>query len=458
MDKTVLITGSNGFVGSHIVDALLRHGYRVRAMVRATSDLRWLEEKPVETVIGTLQDADSLRAAVDGVDMVVHNAGIVSAPDPYHYYLHNTEGTTRLLEAALEAAPKLERFLFVSSQAAGGPTGEGGARREEDEPYPITDYGRSKLLAETSLRRYMDKLPITIVRPPSVYGPRDEAFLPLFKLIDRGLLPRIGGGQELSLVHAQDLARQVLAQLERDAAVGEVFHAAPFPPVTDEQFGLTIARVVSSHPRQVPLPGALLKYSYPVVYPLLKLVGVDPPFRPDKLPDVLAHRWVVSGEKAAKLLGFEGKLPLQAGLSQTAEWYRWKEWLTTRRDRMKVKGRARVESRAIGGRVRDYDPSCDLCGLVFEGEVKTPKHYEDEDFVIVDCMICRVPMAVLKEHRAAFTDEEKRRLIGIFRDLFGGDHTPDFEQRRIPDHAHVHYRNTGHPAPWIRRPEEADEA
>ena len=171
MASTVLVTGANGFVGSHIVDCLLRHGNKVRAMVRHTSDLSWLENKPVEICYGTLDDLPSLLTAVEGVDRIVHNAGVVAAKQKYLYFLHNSEGTHNLIKAVLQVytGNSRPRFLLVSSQTAAGPSGTKW-KTEDDPPSPITDYGRSKLLAESTLMRYSDQLPVTIVRPPSVYG------------------------------------------------------------------------------------------------------------------------------------------------------------------------------------------------------------------------------------------------------------------------------------------------
>ncbi len=449
----VLVTGANGFVGSHIVDALLRHGHTVHAMVRPTSNLAWLEGKEVHRVHGHLDRPETLQAALEGIDAVIHNAGVVSAPTKYHYYMHNTEGTHNLVKAALVGGRELKRFVFVSSQAAGGPSDTATPRREEDAPLPITAYGHSKLLAENLLRRYRDQLPISIIRPPAVYGPRDAAFLPMFKMVERGWMPLFGTGREVSLIHAQDLARQVLLQLTEEAAIGQVFHAAPYDPVSLEQFGQTMGKVLGNQPRPLQLPDGLLKHGYPLVYPAIRALGIRPPFQVDKLPDMLARRWTISGEKARRLLGFEGRFPLLTGVGQTAEWYRWKGWLTTRRDRLKRKKGGEAHMRFVEDTMRLFDPACDLCGLTFDGEYKTKKHYEDDDFVIVDCLICRVPMAVLKEHRAQFTASEKERLLKIFSDLFGNDATPDFEQRRIPEHAHVHYRTGLHAPPWVRRPE-----
>jgi len=453
MNKKVMVTGANGFVGSHIVDALLRNGYEVRAMVRETSDLTWLKEKPVEICIGDLHNEKALLDAVDGVSSVIHNAGIVSASNKYLYYRYNSEGTQNLLEAILKANPKLDRFVYVSSQAAGGPTAGDRLKTEEEVSNPVTDYGKSKLLAEAILKRYYDKLPISIVRPPSVYGPRDLAFLPMFKMILKGIQPTFGQGRQVSIVHVQDLARQILLQMENDAAIGEIFYSAPFEPVSFEEFGKVIQKVVSSNARVIKIPDKFLKYGYPVVYPLIKGVGVKPPIGVDKIPEFMQKRWTISGDKATTVLGFEGKLPLDQGVGQTAEWYRWKKWIKTHRDVLKEKGQALISRRFLDGKERDFDNSCDLCALTFDGEIKTKKHYEDDQFVIVDCMICRVPMAVLKEHRASFTEEEKVRLLEIFKDLFGNEAHPDFEQRRIPEHAHVHYRTMLHAPPWVKRPE-----
>ncbi len=453
MAKTVLLTGANGFVGSHVADALLARGDRVRAMVRVTSNLRWLENKSVDRTYASLEDYHSLCRALEGVDAVIHNAGVVSAPNKYLYFFNNTDGTRRLIEAVLESAPDISRFVYVSSQAAGGPTLDEEPRRESDPPNPITAYGESKLLAENHLKKYMDRIPISIVRPSPIYGPRDTGFLPYFKLISRGLLPLFGSGRELSLTHTQDLARQILVQLDNEEAVGEVFHAAPFDPVSLEEFTSTITRVLGGSPLVVNLPDTLIRYGFPLAYPLIRLLGIKPPFRVDKLPDILNPRWTISGDKAREMLGFEGVLPLLAGVGQTVEWYRWKKWVMTRRDRARSKGAVKPHLRMQGGRKRVYDPTCDLCALGFDGELKTVKHYEDDDLVIVDCLICRVPMAVLKEHRSLFSAEEKQRLLKIFRERFGEESHPDFEQRRIPAHAHVHYRNVPHTLPWERRPE-----
>lgn len=453
MTKKVLVTGANGFVGSHIVDTLLRRGYDVRAMVRKSSNLEWLERKDVELVYGTLDDREAMNLAVKGANAVIHNAGVIASQERYHYYKANSEGTRLLLEAVIENAPDISRFVYVSSQAAGGPTPTPGLRTEAQESEPVTHYGRSKLVAEGHLAKFDDQLPITIIRPPSIYGPRDIAFLTMFKMIADGWQPIIGDQRELSLTHVQDLARQIVLQMEHEDAIGEMFYSAPFDPITFEELGDLIAKVLGATPRKIRIPDAVIRYGYPAVFPILKILGIKPPFNNDKLPEILGERWTISGDKAKEMLGFEGQMPTLAGLGQTTEWYRWKKWLKSPRDKMKERGGIKVQMRSLDGKRKPYDCSCDLCALVFDGEIKTKKHYEDDDFIIVDCLICRVPMAVLKEHRASFTEEEKNRLLKIFKEQFGEVNHPDFEQRRIPEHAHVHCRNEPHLLPWQKRPE-----
>ncbi len=453
MPKKILLTGANGFLGSHITDALLRWGYEVRAMVRSTSNLQWLENKPVEIVYAALDEPSNLRKAVKGVQGIIHNAGIVSVDEYYHYFQYNSDGTRNLAQAAVDVSPKIKRFVLVSSQAAGGPTLNNVPRSEDQRPEPITAYGKSKLLAENHLRKFEDKFPISIIRPPALYGPRDYAWLPLFQMITKGFLPLIGQNKKLTMTHVQDVARQVMVQLEDKKAIGEIFHAAPFEPTSYKEFGDTISKILCENPRVIPLNDQVIKYVYPLLYPAIKIAGIKPPFRKDKLPDLFAPGWTISGEKAESVLGFEGKMPLLAGVGQTVEWYRWKKWVLSKRDRLKNCGGSRVTKKSQNGKDCRYDPTCDLCGLSFDGEIKTKKHYEDDKFIIVDCLICNVPMAVLKEHRSSFTEDEKKLLMKIFEDIFEKDQHPDFTQRRIPEHAHVHYRTVPHALPWQKRPE-----
>ncbi|MRR08798.1 NAD-dependent epimerase/dehydratase family protein, partial [bacterium] len=187
-NETTLVTGAAGFIGSHLVEDLLRRGHRVRCLVRKTSDLRWLAGPDIDLRYGSLDDLESLQAASRDVDYLYHLAGAVKARDPREFRRHNTEGALNLARAALAAAPRLKRFLFASSQAAAGPAAcLDRPVCEVDGCRPVSDYGKSKLLAERRLMELSPQLPLTIVRPSSVYGPRDTEIFMYFQWIYRRL-------------------------------------------------------------------------------------------------------------------------------------------------------------------------------------------------------------------------------------------------------------------------------
>src|SRR5207237_4757119 len=121
----VLVTGASGFVGSHIADRLIEGGHKVRALLRPSSSLRWLEGKPVEIVRGDMLDIDSLKESVQGVDAVVHVAGVTAAKNKEGFYRGNHLPTRTLLEAVRKYNPTIDRFIHCSSQTACGPSLDG---------------------------------------------------------------------------------------------------------------------------------------------------------------------------------------------------------------------------------------------------------------------------------------------------------------------------------------------
>ena len=201
-----LVTGATGFLGSHLVDQLLARGHEVHVLLRKNSNLRWLIGKPVQFHYGDVEaDLKGLHAGLHHADYCFHVAGVIAARRPQTYYQVNTIGTDHVLNACLQH-PSLKRIVVVTSLAARGPRQEPGPAQETDACHPITDYGKSKRDAELVALRYQDRLPITIIRPPAIYGPRDIAVLQFFKIAKWGVFPLpAGGGRMVNMAHALDV-------------------------------------------------------------------------------------------------------------------------------------------------------------------------------------------------------------------------------------------------------------
>jgi nucleoside-diphosphate-sugar epimerase len=320
----ILITGATGFVGSHLVEALSRRDVKVRALVRATSDHSFLERFGVERVEGHLGDRDSLRRAMAGAATVVHMAGAVRALRPTTFHEVNAAGTLRLVEA-MEQDGSAHRLVYLSSLAAAGPA-EGRPVEPDDEPRPLTTYGRSKLAGE---RHALGRVGIAtaVLRPPAVYGPRDRELLPFFRLAKRGLLPVIGPlTRRVQMVHVRDLADALVRAVEVPEATG-IFHIAESTAYTWSQMLELVEAAVGRRGVRVPVPAALLKTAA-----LGTQVGARMSRRPavfdhEKALDLLAAGWLCETEAARRDLGFTAATPLPEGLRETAGWYRAHGWM-----------------------------------------------------------------------------------------------------------------------------------
>lgn len=172
-----LVTGSTGFVGSHLVEKLIQRNYQVRCLIRKTTKVEYINSLPVEFVNADFDDAESLRRAVDGVDYVFHIGGVTKSKDKQGYFKGNYETTKNLLSAVIKQNSGIRRFTLASSLTAVGP-GHGMDPVDETTPYhPVTTYGKSKMEAEKECIARVSDIPITIIRPPAVFGPETKIFL-----------------------------------------------------------------------------------------------------------------------------------------------------------------------------------------------------------------------------------------------------------------------------------------
>jgi dihydroflavonol-4-reductase len=326
--NVVLVTGANGFVGSHLTEALLARGYRVRCMVRRTSDLTFIRDLPVEWAYVDLDDAEGLHQACQAVSAVCHCAALTRALDRETFFRTNTHGTQALAQACLEAAPNLEHFLFLSSQAAAGPaTGPDDPVTELHPSRPITWYGESKWAAEQALQTLSDRLPLTIVRPTAVFGPRDRDFFAYFGLVAHGLSLQLGRAERwISLIHVRDLVDLILLALESDTAVGQTYFGCMLAH-TYAEFSSAIAEVLGKRTVRIVLPEAILT---PIAWWSRlqgRLTGRPALLNDQRVLDMRQSYWLCSGEKAYSELGFTPQHTLQTGVQDTARWYLENGWL-----------------------------------------------------------------------------------------------------------------------------------
>lgn len=325
----VLVTGGNGFIGSHLLEALVERGYLLRCLVRKTSNLRWLRGLPVELVYGDVTDAASLPEAVRGVDYVYHLAGVVEAKQEEAYDRVNAQGTDHLLQACLDHAPNMRRFVYASSQSAAGPSPDARPVKESDPPHPITSYGRSKLRGERIVLSYGERIPVTIIRPPAVYGPRDRMTLPYFSMVRSRIKPLLGLKHKkyISLSYVSDLVRGFILAGESQKAVGQIYFIADERAYSRPEILDRMAEVLSVKAITVHVPDVFAHLLVAFSSLLSRVAPSSGTLSRGKARELVQRYWICDVSKAKRELGYESRVGLREGLQITAQWYQEHGWL-----------------------------------------------------------------------------------------------------------------------------------
>jgi nucleoside-diphosphate-sugar epimerase len=324
----VLITGVTGFVGSYIAETFAEAGYRVTGMLRTTSNPQFIEKLDIDLRYADITDRDSLNDAVAGHQYVIHPAGLIQAKSIDQFMSVNRDGTRNLLEAVATSCKSFKRFVYISSQAAAGPSDSMTPVTEDIPAHPVSDYGRSKRAGEEACEEYMAKLPITILRPPAVYGPRDSGVLPFFKLVKSGWYWKLGKVEPYaSIVHVCDLARAVKLATESQKSSGETFFTANAETPSIWKMQRSIAEVLGVPVKPFFTPIWLAKVIAPIAKFFAKMVGQTPGLTTDKLRELEQRYWVCDSSKAEKIFGWRAEIPIELGLRSTADWYIENRWL-----------------------------------------------------------------------------------------------------------------------------------
>lgn len=302
---TIALTGATGFVGQAVLDAVAQRAIPAKALARRPQPD---DRIGIDWVRGDLGDRAALENLVDGVDAVIHIAGLTNTPDPAEFEIANVAGTLELVEAAVAA--RVPRFVFVSSLSAREPQ--------------LSAYGASKARAEKLVAA--SGLDWTIVRPPAVYGPRDKDMFELFRSAKWGVVPVPPPGRS-SMIHVADLAELLLALVPSDE---DVTHRT-FEPDDGREDGWShremakaIGWAMGRHPWVPHLSKPMLQ----------RAAAVDRFFRrgkakltPDRVGYMTHPDWVVSKRAQVPSRIWTPQIPTREGLKATAQWYRENKWL-----------------------------------------------------------------------------------------------------------------------------------
>jgi nucleoside-diphosphate-sugar epimerase len=324
----VLVTGASGFLGSHVAEALAADGHDVRVLIRRTSSRAFLAF-PCEEAVGDLADPASLPAAVAGADAVIHAAGLVKARTEREFETVNACGTANLLGAIERHAPDLKRFIYISSLAAHGPSEDGLPRPVDAPPRPLTAYGRSKLAGEDLTRASAVAGRAVIFRPPVIYGPRDPALVPFFRLARFRLAPLLmGGHNRVSTVYVDDVAKAVALASTAEAPVSGKTYCPEDGAVHTWRDLLSAIEDANGHralrihaPRWAFSAAALASEAFGF------LARRPVSLTREKVDEMSRTHWVCSGDSLRRDLGWAPGTGIYEGVRLTREWYRRHGWI-----------------------------------------------------------------------------------------------------------------------------------
>ncbi|MDI3504457.1 MAG: hypothetical protein PWP64_1393 [Candidatus Cloacimonadota bacterium] len=317
----IAITGANGFVGSTLLSSLQSRGFEPIALVRKPFSKLGIEVRQVDYS----QDA-SISAALKDIDILIHNAGKTKTITKEEMFAANI-GLTQRIVSIINRLQHPLRLIYISSQAAAGPSTKRYPRQESDKPAPISIYGKSKAIAERVISQQCHQA-YNIVRPCSVYGPRDRDFLSLFRLCKHGLNLQIGHAERpLNMIHVTQLADFILLLITNPQVRNETFFATDLQVYTQGQVVSYIADAIGIKTKRIIIPQFAAGIAFKSGDILGKLTHRAMVMNYDKYQEITAEAWLADNSKAIKLLGWNPSPHMPKLIEETYQWYLSNAWL-----------------------------------------------------------------------------------------------------------------------------------
>lgn len=325
---TVLVTGASGFIGSHLVDYLLSRGCVVHCLVRKTSNLQWLDSSRVHLHTADLNQPDLLDNCLGDIEYLFHCAGLTRAKTQKEYFRVNADICSSLYQSCVTGGKRLKTVVHLSSLAAVGPAASGQLVDEETPCHPLTFYGKSKLAGEEIAKKFSSNIPMVILRPPIVYGPREKNFFNYLKTLNKGWNIKIGKVQRnLSLVYVTDLVAAIVKVAVVPDRKENIFFVTDGNNYSWEDVAETAMRILKVKARSVIIPEkALIPVAF--ICETLARFGTRPALLDrQRLIDICQSSWTASCKKFLDHYEFQPQYDLDKGLAETFNWYKSYHWL-----------------------------------------------------------------------------------------------------------------------------------